>query len=64
MGLVSWCFSYKSDPGCLFVTNDAVKPMIACQCAGSLSQTSDKSGVFDLYLNQIQGKNTNMSLLQ
>ena len=24
------------------------------QCAGSLSQTSDKSCVFDLYLNQIQ----------
>ena len=22
-----------------FVTNDAVKPVIACQCVGSLSQT-------------------------
>ena len=49
------------------MTSDAVKPVIAGQCAGSLSQTRDKSGIFDLYFNQIhqiQGANTNMSLLQ
>ena len=56
--------SYKSDPGCLFVTSDAVKPVTACQCAGSLSQTRDKSGGFELYFNQIhqiQGANTNVT---
>ena len=33
------CLFYSSDPGCLFVTDDAVKSVTACQCAGSLSQT-------------------------
>ena len=29
--LVSLYLSYKSHPGCLFVTDDAVKPVIACR---------------------------------